>query len=154
VTKVFVIESFRKGLLLVFEEVDGSVLAVEEGTPRRRLLQGLPHEFAHPDRWVHGVAGPVDRAFVVEVGAGEIEEGMAEDRVRDGRVLVEDRPEERHGLGTGAAVEAQLEAADVLGQLRSHRSEMRRVVAHMGGVHLVPQVPGEDGAAAAPGARP
>ena len=150
VSEVFVVKSFGEGLLLVFEGVDGPMLAVEIGAARRQVLQRLAHEVADLQSRSHGVARVVDRSLRIKMRAREIEHGVAEDCVRDLRMGVEDRSEEGHRLGVAAPEQAHLQAADMFGQLRHDGGEVRRVAVHVGGVHLVPQVPGEDGAPPAP----
>ena len=104
--------------------------------------------------WGDGVlVGCVDGAFLVEVVVGEIEGGVAEDGFVEPGLPVEFGAEDADGLEVVAAVEPGVsmvaeEGADVVDVVL----EAGGAVFALDGVHLVPEVPGEEGAGAGPAA--
>ena len=124
-----------------------------EGARIGDLRQRLPHQPAGADGGQHGVARIVDGACLIEMAAGEVEGGMAEDRLVQPGLPAELGAEDRNGLQMRAAVQPLLQLAQEGRHVVDEMREAVRVVAGLRGMHLVPQVPGEDDAAAAPALR-
>ena len=155
VPEILVVEVLRDLAVLVLEGVDGPVLAVEEGSPVRDLADRLAHDPAHAGSGVHRVAGVVDRALLVDVDRRGIQRRMAEDGAFHGEVRSphEFRAEDRHRLRMGPAVEPEFLGAEVPADVGDERVEGVGRIAALRRVDLVPQVPGEDHARAAPARR-
>jgi hypothetical protein len=150
VPEVLVVEIGRERDAAILERADRPVLALEERAVVAHLGERLLHEPARRDRRRDRVAGRVDRAFRVEVRAGEVEPRVAEDQLVELGLPEELGAEHAHRLRVRAPVGARLDVAHQGAQLGNEAPHAEVVVAALGRVQLVPQVPREQGAAASP----
>jgi hypothetical protein len=152
VSKILVVEGLGQNLAAVLVVVDRAVLRVEEGPVVPDLGHGHADHGAHGEPRRHRVLRVVDGAFAVDVDGREIEVRVAEDRL--GQRHLGPPPqfgaEQRHRLRVGTAVQAPFKLSYMPGQVRDEVAPGRTAILRLRRMDLVPQVPGEQRARAAP----
>ena len=149
VPEILIIERDRQGALLVLEAVDRAMFGIEDWS-----IAGIPDCGAHQARYRQcrgdRVGRSVDRAMLVKMGVREIEGRVPENRLGKARMVDQLRAEDRHRLEVCVATPLDLMGAQPAAYVVDERSGTRWVSTTMRRVDLVPDVPGEQGRAAAP----
>src|SRR4051812_33753993 len=130
--------------------MDRAVLGVENGAVVTDLVERIADQPSRGERRRDRIERKIDRALLVEMDRGEIEQWVAKDRLAQPRFPQQLGTEHRYGLQMCASVEPPLLRAQKRADISDEILENAGPVLALHRVHLVPQIPGEDNAAAAP----
>lgn len=150
--EILVIKNFRQRNVVILEGMDRAMFAIHKWPIVQDLPKSASDDFSHRQRRGDGVPGEIDRSFLVNVDAGEVEIGVPENRFGKRHMGAPDQfgPEEGDRLGMAAAIEALFEAAHMLAEIMDEFTEPIGALFRLTWMYLIPQVPREEDAATAP----
>ena len=152
VAEILVVESVGQGAAVILEGVDRAVLGVEQGAEVADLAERVADQPAGGQRRRDRVERKVDRALLVEMHRGEIEQGWRKIGSRSHGFQISSGPNTETVCRCARPWQPPLQLAQKRADIFDEIRENAGPVLALHRMHLVPQIPGEDDAAAAPAA--